>query len=360
MNRKSRKLEFADINAAVIGGTILGGGGGGSFREGQKFAEIAIQKGDVYLVDISELNDEDTIITVSLVGAPSAFDKVIFPEHFERSIKLFERNSDVSIKGIITNENGGGATVNGWLQSVLSGIALIDAPCNGRAHPTGVMGSLGLHKYASYNTTQVAVGGDISKNHYLEYILKGSIEHTSSIVRQASVQAGGVVVVARNPVSTSYVKQNAALGAVSKAIEIGYAYNKGLEHSVIKALDMLSEVLFCDIITKGVVANYTLNMEGGFDIGALSVNDYELTFWNEYMTLEHLGKRQATFPDLIMSLDAQTGIPVTSAELYEGQEIYIITVPMNKLILSTTMYDKELLSSLEPILNKKIIEYLNF
>ena len=356
----ARKLEFSDIDAAVIGGCILGGGGGGAIHEGKKFAKIALEKGDIYLFDISELNDEDIIITVSLVGAPSASGKSILPEYFGKSIKLFEQNSDVSIKGIITNENGGGATVNGWLQSALSGIPLIDAPCNGRAHPTGIMGSLSLHKDSTYNTTQVAVGGDKSKNSYLEYILKGSIDNTATIVRQASVQAGGVVVVARNPVTVFHVKQNGAVGAISKAIEIGYIYNKGLEHSVEKALSMLSEVLFCDVITKGIVSNYILRMEGGFDIGVLKVNDYELTFWNEYMTLECSGKRLSTFPDLIMSLDAKTGIPVTSAELYEGQEIYIITVPMDKLILSKTMYDKELLLSLEPILNKKIIEYLNF
>ena len=39
------------------------------------------------------------------------------------------------------------------------GIPLIDAPCNGRAHPTGVMGSLNLHRDPNYITTMTCVGG---------------------------------------------------------------------------------------------------------------------------------------------------------------------------------------------------------
>ncbi len=52
----------------------------------------------------------------------------------------------------------GGSTFNGWLEASMLGIPLIDAPCNGRAHPTGVMGSLNLHRDPNYITTMTLCG----------------------------------------------------------------------------------------------------------------------------------------------------------------------------------------------------------
>ncbi len=44
-------------------------------------------------------------------------------------------------------------------------------------------------------------------------------------------------------------------------------------------------------------------------MGKVTIDGFEMTFWNEYMTLEKDGERYATFPDLIMTLDAKTARP---------------------------------------------------
>ena len=48
-------------------------------------------------------------------------------------------------------------------------------------------------------------------------------------------------------------------------------------------------------------------------MGYAEVDGCQLTFWNEYATAEKDGKRLATFPDLIMTINAKTGEPVTTA-----------------------------------------------
>ena len=63
---------------------------------------------------------------------------------------------------------GGEATVNGWLQAAVLGLPLVDLPCNGRAHPTGVMGSMNLHKITDYKTVQACVGGNPETGSHVE------------------------------------------------------------------------------------------------------------------------------------------------------------------------------------------------
>ena len=147
MNKKGMRLTEKELKNALVGGTILGGGGGGSAKKGEQYAKIAVAYNDLRLVDIEDIPEDEVLLTASLVGAPKAANQFIYPADFAKTIEILQKNSDVKIGGIITNENGGEATVNGWLQASMMGLPLVDAPCNGRAHPTGVMGSMNLHNY---------------------------------------------------------------------------------------------------------------------------------------------------------------------------------------------------------------------
>lgn len=354
---KGIKLDSVALENAILGGTILGGGGGGSPEKGREFAGIAVQYGDLRLVDIEDVDDDLILLSASLVGAPNAANKFLYPSYFARTIELIKENSSVKIGGIITNENGGEATVNGWLQAAMLGLPLVDAPCNGRAHPTGVMGSMNLHKDPNYVSMQGAVGGNPETGSYVELFVKGSIGHTAKLVRAASVEAGGLVAVARNPVTVAYAKKNNAIGGVSHAIHVGEVYSNGLKTSVEHGVNEVVEFLHGDIITKGVVEDFSIRYEGGFDVGIAKVADCEMTFWNEYMTLDKNGTRVATFPDLIMTLDAKTGTPLTTAMLKNGMEVYVIKTGHKNLRLSTTMQDAQLVKEVEGIVNKELVKY---
>lgn len=345
------------LDYAILGGTILGGGGGGAPSKGKEFASIGINYADLKLVDIDELDDDDLILTVSLVGAPNAKNKFLYAKDLANTINLFKKNCDLKLGGIITNENGGGATVNGWLQSALTGLPLVDAPCNGRAHPTGTMGSMNLHKDKNYITTQSFSGGNPATFSHVEGVVSGSIEHTSKLVRMAAVEAGGLVAVARNPVKVKYVKENAAIGGVSHAISIGEAYSKGLEISPATAMNNLCEILDGKILAKGKVEEFEIHYQDGFDVGRAVIDGLEITFWNEYMTAEKNGERLATFPDLIMTFDANTGTPLTSAMMKNDIDVIVFAASKNNLKLSKTMFDKELIASCEAIIGKRLNDY---
>ncbi|WP_208443859.1 S-methyl thiohydantoin desulfurase domain-containing protein, partial [Pantoea agglomerans] len=148
------------------------------------------------------------------------------------------------------------------------------------------------------------------------------------------VEAGGLVAVARNPVHVAYAKKHGASGAIQQAIQVGEALcsRKGE-----RAIDSVVSLLGGKVIGEGTVTEFKLETTGGFDVGTVTINnDWNMTFWNEYMTIEKDGIRYGTFPDLIMTLDVKTGRPIVTAEVEKGQNLAVIVVPKEKLILSST------------------------
>lgn len=343
------------VKCAVYGGAILGGGGGGWIEDGLQLGRLALEVGTPKLLSADELADDDLLVTVSLVGAPAASDKFVKPVDYIKALQLLMAKLDRPVGGLITNENGAATTVNGWFQSAITGIPVIDLPCNGRAHPTGAMGSLNLTEQADYRAHQAAVGG--LNQLYLETVISGNLEVAANVIRQAAVAAGGLVAVARNPVTVAYAREHGAVGAISQAIEAGEVL---LSKTGEAAIEAVVSHLGGKVVTTGTVTQRTLETTGGFDIGRVMIDDVtELTIWNEYMTLEQADQRLATFPDLIMTLDAKTGMPVVSAAVEVGQQLAVIMVPKKKLRLSTTMYNPKLLKPIEQMMQKSVLAYLD-
>ncbi|QZY56624.1 DUF917 domain-containing protein [Crassaminicella profunda] len=360
---ESYRMKITDelAEAAVLGGVFLGGGGGGSYEKGLKNAKEALKLGELYLVSLDHIKDDDIVITASAVGSPASEEQYVTPEYNKKGYKIFNELLKETIGGVITNENGGGSTINGWILSAMTGIPLIDAPCNGRAHPTALMGSMGLSLLKDYKTIQVALGGNPDKEKYIEVAVKGNLASTSAIIRQAAVEAGGLVTVLRNPVKAQYLKQNAAIGGLKQAIDIGNVFLKYKDDTE-NILEELKKRMSLEIIAKGVVKKYEINIQGGFDVGHVVINsdkrDYDLTFWNEYMTLESNGEILATFPDLIATLDEKTGKVITSADMREKDNIIVIKVDRKNLKLGKGMFDQKLFKQAEDVLNKELIKYI--
>ena len=347
------QLDERKMEAAVLGGAVLGGGGGGWIEDGLQLGRLALAVGHPRLVTLDELADDATIVTVSLVGAPAAPDKYVKPVHYLRVLELLAERMGRAIDGIITNENGASTTINGWFQSAVTGIPVVDAPCNGRAHPTGSMGSMNLSERPDYVSVQAAAGG--RSGHYLELAVSGPLDKVSSIIRTVSVSAGGMVAVARNPVPASYVSENGAPGAIQHAIQVGEVL---LAHEGEKAIDAVASMLGGSVIAAGEVTGFQLETTGGFDVGRVIVGGCELTFWNEYMTAEIDGKRLATFPDLIMTFDAKSGRPLVSAAVATGQNVAVLVVPKENLRLGATMRNKRLIQPIEGIIGKPVLPYV--
>lgn len=349
------RIDEEWVEAAVLGGAILGGGGGGSLEEGKRLGRLALEIGSLIILDLEQLPDEALILTVSAIGAPSANNRSL-PSYYVKAVRIIMEHVKGEISGLMTNELGGLSVVNGLIQSAILDIPLVDAACNGRAHPTGAMGSMGLSMDDRFISRQAAVGGSREDGRYIEIYAEGALSTVSRAIRKTAEEAGGMIAVARNPVAVGYVRDNAAVGALSQAVQLGRIYLEGKagEERVEKVIKALNGT----VITEGRVDSAQLVSQGGFDLGEVKVGDLVLTFWNEYMTLERDGERLATFPDLIMTMEAKTGRPITTAEIQHGQEVMVIMVPRENLNLGAGMKDPKLFREVEEVIGKEIVKYI--
>ena len=357
------------VEAAVLGGGVLGGGGGGSADDGRRNGLLAVEFGAPDLVDVDDLPDDAMLATASAVGSPAAKTTYALPIHYVRAVEMLMTEGDVELQGLVSSEVGGIAVTNGWVQAAALGIAVVDAPCNGRAHPISIQGAIGLHKVEDYVSLQAAIGGDPAHGRYLEMFIRGKLQTISPLIPLVSAQAGGMVAVARNPVTVAYTRDHAAVGAIKQAIKVGQAM---LERQGAKPLELVEaacDVLGGEIVGRGRVVDVKLETKGGLDVGLARVQmgqgeALELTFWNEYMTLEAVSpasmpRRLATFPDLMATFDLSTGTALSSAMIQTGQEVAVVTVPRQKLILGAGVKDPELLKPVEETVGKEVLKYVS-
>ncbi len=356
------KLDKKMVEAAVYGGAVLGGGGGGWIPSGLEFGKLAFDYGQPTLLALKDIPTDAILITVAAVGAPAAKERFLKPRDYVRAVEMLIKMTDGNVGGIITNENGASTTVNGWLQSAVLGLPVVDAPCNGRAHPISTMGGMGLSRVDGYISKQAASGGNPETGKKLELTVEGNIHYCSNVIRNMAVEAGGLVAVARNPVSAEYVAKNGAPDAILQAIQLGEVMISERNKGAKKVIEATASFLQGEVATWGRVTSFALETKGGFDVGEVTIKDgdelFDLTFWNEYMTLESKGERIATFPDLIMTLSMEDATPLTTAMLKEGQEVAIIKTHRKNLKLGAGMFDKDLYRRVEDAVRKSILDHI--
>lgn len=67
-----RKIGISDIEDIALGAALLGAGGGGDPYIGKLLAIGAVKEcGEVSLIDVDELSDDDVVVPVASVGAPT-------------------------------------------------------------------------------------------------------------------------------------------------------------------------------------------------------------------------------------------------------------------------------------------------
>lgn len=99
METKGIKLTEEILDAALYGGTILGGGGGGDAKKGRKYAKLAVEYADLRLLSAEDLDDNDMVLTASLVGAPNAENQFMTPADLVKTFVLLQRNCDFPVAG---------------------------------------------------------------------------------------------------------------------------------------------------------------------------------------------------------------------------------------------------------------------
>jgi DUF917 family protein len=353
-----RDLDLAAVHAAVAGGSILAAGGGGWVDHGMLVGTTAVQYGVPRLAALDEVDPDALLATVSAIGAPAARGWQMLPGDYVRALQLLMEAVPETIIGTVTAQNGSSTTCNGWVASAVLGTLVIDAAGDGRAHPTGKMGSFGLAADDEHQTVQAVAGGSRGQHRYLEVVARGTVRHTANVLRTAATEAGGFIAAARNPLPASFVAAHAAVGAISFALELGETMLAAEERGGAEArIDAAVEHLRGSILARGEVRAKELRTEHAFDVGRVVIGDLELGFVNEYMTAEAGGERLATFPDVLATLSTQTGHIVSIADIAVGDQVAVLLAPKAGIPLGDGVKEPSVYPEVEEMLGKPLAEY---
>lgn len=318
-----RMMTPETLETAVLGGALLSAGAGGEewMRVAHGEGQTALARGEVIVIDLTDLPDDALVATVSTVGAPSAHRTTVQPDDRVEAVRTLAAEAAGPLVALMISE---ATTVNGWIQAASLHLPVVDAAGDGRGHPTVEMGGLGLNDRV---TVQTAVAG----GRPLRLVVRGTLADTSKILRQAAVQVGGLIACARMPLAASILKERAAVGAVSYQIGLGGVMRANAADPAHVA-DALAAHTGGTVLATGEVASNSAVMTGGFDIGEIVVTSVtggslRLPVVNEYMAAWRGSERLALFPDLLAALSPVTGRPLAVKDLSPGTPVAILHVP---------------------------------
>jgi DUF917 family protein len=351
-----RELTYSDAVDAIWGGSVLACGGGGWVSHGELMAEMATRLGTPILASVDEIPDDALVATVTAIGAPGAADWEIQPRDYVNALKLLMERAPGPVVAVLTAQNGASTTLNGWIQSVMLGVKVLDAAGDVRAHPTGKLGGMGLTDRPGYETVQAVAGGNRKLHGELTLVAQGTIVTTSNILRDVSVRVGGFIAAARNPVEAAWVKQHAAIGAITFALDLGKAMRAAEASGAEAVIDATCKQTRGTILATGPARiKVPMRTEGGFDHGTFEVGGLTLRYLNEYMTVDRGLERVATYPDVITTLSTETGRPATISAIREGDPIAVFHVHRDRLPLSSSTSDRIALEEVEKIMGVELI-----
>ncbi|HEX4252297.1 MAG TPA: DUF917 family protein [Pseudonocardia sp.] len=359
-----RELTPQDAVDAAVGGGFFAAGGGGWAHHGELMGSLATSVGTPVLATVDELPADSWVATVTAIGAPASPHWEIRPLDYVAALRRLSEATEHPIAAVMTAQNGYSTSLNGWIQSAVTGVKVLDAAGDVRAHPTGKLGSLGLTTRPGYETVQVVAGGNRERHGYFEAVLRGTVTTCDDVLRDISVRTGGFIAAARNPVELDWVRGSAALGSISLAIELGRdirAAQPDGARAVIEAI--------CNRVGGKIVAESPLRFtsplrtEGGFDHGTVGLGsggaDVTVPFLNEFMAVDGDGQRLASYPDTIALLSLDSGLPLAVKDLADGMPAAAVVAPAAGLPCSTSARDELALREVEHIMGLELVRYLD-
>ena len=288
--------------------------------------------GPVELVAPEALNDDDYIVALGAVGAPTVSLELL-PSIDEAgdTLRAFEAHTNEKVDAIASFEIGGGNSLLPLIAAAGAGIPLIDGDGMGRALPEAQMMTYAI---AGAKPTP-AVARDYAGN--TAAFSTTSTQTYERHIRSFSMAAGGMITVAEHPMLGRFIKNAIIPHTVSFAIKLGriLTEHRGHVRQIIPHLQACfanSVYGKCELLFEGKVANKSVNIIGGFDVGELTVvglNSEEsvtINIKNEFLVASQGDKILASVPDLIVLVDIDTSEPINAERIKFGQRVGIIAV----------------------------------
>lgn len=325
-----RKITADDLEDLSWGAAILGTGGGGNPYRGMLMAQEALREhGPVTVLEPEELDDDDLVIPVGGIGAPTVgLERIGRGDELALAFRALERYMGRKARAVMPIEVGGGNSTGPIRTAAELGLPLVDADGMGRAFPELQQVTLTIF---GITASPFALGDLYGNTTIMETIDNAWAER---LARACTIQMGGSASMALFSMSGRQVKEAAVPRTLALAQQIGRALREArAAHE--NPVDAVLQVTGGFRLFLGKIADVDRRTATGFSRGRSRIEgmgpnqgeQLEILFQNEYLIARTEQRVLCTAPDLIMLLDAETGEPVTCEALRYGFRVAVLGIP---------------------------------
>lgn len=319
-------IDSGNLAALELGCAVYGAGGGGNVETGGWAARHALNTyGPVRLITLDDLDDDDLILPLHAIGAPTVSQEML-PSGDEPALirAEVERCLGRPVAALMPGEIGGanGVRAPGWAAGLH--LPLLDADGMGRAFPEIDMVTMGLAGL----TPSLIVLADVQGN--VTTARPSSGEWAERIARAVCVAAGSTALMTSYVMTAAQARGAVIEGSVSRALEVGE-----LLLGARAGVDGLCDELGATKLVTGKIVELERNDVGGFVKGSAVIAGVgrdrdrlvRLEIQNENLLALEDGRAIATVPDIIVALDAESAHALGTDNLQFGQRVTVIAWP---------------------------------
>lgn len=325
--RKIGKTEIEDI---ALGASLLGAGGGGDPYIGKLMAMAAIEQcGDVTLLDPMELQDDDLVLPIAMMGAPTILcEKGNNGNEYKVVYDMMSRYFGKDIKAFMPMEAGGVNSMLPIAASARLNLPLVDADGMGRAFPELQMVTFTI---GGAKATPMALTDEKGNTCIFETITN---KWTEELARSVTMSCGGSVTVALYPMKAKMIKEYGVKNIVTKSQKLGESI-RTLSKAVTSPEEKFVKDTGAYLLFKGKIADVLREVRGAFNFGKVvleGISDDKgkeayVEFQNENLIAVVDGEIKASVPDLITLVDYETFTPITTDGLKYGKRVILCGLP---------------------------------
>ncbi|HEX4251880.1 MAG TPA: DUF917 domain-containing protein [Pseudonocardia sp.] len=320
------RLGAADVDAFIVGLTLLGSGGGGEADAYRHLLSAALSEGPIELGDPAEFGDAPVVAIGMLGGTRMLTEKLPSGQEIPRALAALTRWTGVEPAALMPLEAAG---LNGTLVAASAaqlGLPLLDADLMGRALPR--MDQLS-RAVSGGPITPFAMSEPTGQTLLIDAATPYAVEH---IARSFVAHSGGWAGTASAPMPASEVPRDACLGSLGRALRLGRAHR---ELPGKPPPELVAAALGGELLGVGRAADISRQASTPFGRASITVLGgiagrgpvLRLEAENEYLLVLRDGVPVASCPDLICVLDRRTATPIAVDSLRPGDDLVVLVLP---------------------------------
>ncbi len=329
-------LDERDIEALEIGSGILGTGGGGNPYIGKLRAREMLRAGaEMRIIPPEALADDAMVVPLGGIGAPLiSFERIKEGREGLRCLRALEDRLGFKADAIGCEEIGGQNSMEPLVTAAMAGLPVVDADGMGRAFPEMQMTTYSIYGHRSTPSVMCDPHGNVV-----------AFEHAISelwherMARACVIAQGGASVLASAPMTGAFMKRYAIPRSYTQAIALGRAVLDA------RAAHRDPVATICDReggrhVFSGKISDLTRHFKGGFNVGIAQIEGLdahrastaEIVIQNEFLIFRRDGVMEVCVPDLVVVVELDTGLPITTELLRYGQRVAVLALPCHPLL----------------------------